>query len=454
MLFLHCFLFALAEFRAVTWLNIMRFTNFSYIVTGNLVEKKWRTFFAVFVIAFAVVVALAVTSISTGLLRGLQQRAADLFPPTVIMVKPKTVSLAMLAFNTAVIDQAAVDKIKDMPGVSKVEPQLSLRVPLRMEVEIAGQYAVTDAVVIGVDPDTLKANVRKGTTFAYDAATSQPIPCVVPRLLLDMYNLAYADSIGFPKINEDFLIGKHFTMVLGQTYLAGGTGGKETKLLCQVVGLVSDASLVPGVYVPMEYAREINRWYSGNNDQPYTALRILIDSPSRVDDVTAKLSGMGFMAEGNRWAYDSISAAIWISSLLLYGFAVIILIVTTFSILNLFSLIMAHRTGEMRLMMAVGATRRLLRWLYFAEALGIALAGTVIGGAVAFFALRGIEKVARGRLEDMHLENLSIIPDRIFAFDFLPVAGVILIILIVSVAAPLVVTWKSTGRLASGNGTV
>lgn len=432
----------------------MRLTNFSYIVAGNLVEKKWRTFFAVFVIAFAVLVALAVTAISTGLLKGLQQRAADLFPPTVMMVKPKTVSLAMLAFNTAVIDQAAVDKIQDLPGVAKVEPQLSLRVPLRMEVEIAGQYAVTDAVVIGVEPSTLASSVRIGTTFAYNEATSQPIPCLVPRLLLDMYNLAYADSIGFPKINEDFLIGKKFTMDLGQTYLAGGAGGKQTKMLCQVVGMVSDASLVPGVYMPIEYAREINRWYTGNDDQPYTALRVIIDNPLQVDSVTGALSGMGLMVEGNRWAYDSITAAIRISTLLLYTFAVIILIVTTFSILNLFSLIMAHRTGEMRLFLAVGATRRSLRWLYFSEALAIALAGAIAGGCVAFFALRGIERLARERLEQMHLADLSLIPDRIFAFDFLSVTGVIICILIVSVAAPLAVTWKSTGRLASGNGSV
>lgn len=438
--------------RVLRGVTLMRFTNFSYIVTGNLVEKKWRTFFAVFVIAFAVVVALAVTSISTGLLKGLQQRAADLFPPTVIMVKPKTVSLAMLAFNTAAIDDAVVDNIKTLPGVTRVEPQLSLRVPLRMEVEVAGQYAVTDAVVIGVEPSTLKSNVQTGSTFEYDETTSQPIPCLVPRLLLDMYNLAYADSIGFPKINEDFLIGKKFTMNLGETYLAGGSGGKQAKLLCQVVGLVSDASLVPGVYMPIEYAREINHWYTGNDDQPYTALRVIIDKPMQVDSVSSALSGMGLMVEGNRWAYDSITAAIQISTLLLYTFAVIILVVTTFSILNLFSLIMAHRTGEMHLFMAVGATKRSLRWLYFSEALVMAVAGTAAGGCVAFFALRGIERLARERLDQMNLGDMSLIPDRIFAFDFLPVMGVILLILIVSVVAPLVVTWKSTGRLEPGNG--
>lgn len=422
------------------------------MVATNLTEKKWRTLFAVLVIAFAVAVALAVTAVSSGLLRGLQTRAADMFPPTVIMVKPKTVALAMLSFNSAVINEAAVTKIRAMPGVSRVEPQLSLRIPLRMEVEIAGQYAVTDAVVIGVEPSTLQESVANGMTFEYDDSTSQPIPCVVPKLLLDMYNLAYADSIGFPKINEDFLLGKRFTMVLGQTYLTGSAKGKQDKVLCRVVGLVSDASLVPGVYIPIEYARRLNFWYTGEINQPYTALRVIIDRPDQVDAVSKSLSDMGLMAEGNRWAYDSITFATKAGAVLLYIFAFLILLVTSFSILNLFSLIMAHRTGEMRLLTAVGATKSTLRWLYFSEALAIAFAGVVIGGAVVFFGLRQIESLIMNRLEAMNMASLSILPDQIFAFDFLPVAVVILIVMVMSVAAPLVITWRTTGRQVAGSG--
>src|SRR5690606_20456293 len=129
-----------------------------------------------FVIAFAVAVALAVTATSSGLLRGLQEKAADLFPPTVIMAKPKTLNIAMVAFNARSINDDTVEQIKQFPGVSKVEPQLSLRIPLRMEIEIAGQYAVTDAVVIGVEPDTMTDQVQTLIPFQYNEQTSQPAP--------------------------------------------------------------------------------------------------------------------------------------------------------------------------------------------------------------------------------------------------------------------------------------
>lgn len=429
----------------------MRFSNFSYIVVGNLVEKKWRTSLAIFVIAFAVAVALAVTAVTGGLMKGLQDRAGALFPPTVLMVKPKTVALAMLAFNTATIDDSTLEKIRQLPGVDKVEPQLSLRVPLRMEVEIAGQYAVTDAVVIGVAPDSMRDEVKINVPFEYDELTSQPIPCVVPRLLLDMYNLAYADSIGLPKLNEDFLIGKRFTMVLGETYLAGsGSSTKGMKLVCQVVGMVSDASLVPGVYVPMEYAAEINRWYSGTDNQPYTALRLHVSRPDQVEPISKALSDMGLLVEGKQWAYESVTLAVRSGTVLLYVFALMILLVAGFSILNLFGLIMAYRMDEIQLLTAVGSTKSTLRWMYFSEALAIAAAGVLIGGGLVFAGLTLIERFIRSRLEKLQVGDLGIIPDRLFAFDLIPVTCVILIVVGISVIAPLAITWKATGSRRAG----
>jgi len=428
----------------------MRCSNFFYMIATNLAEKKWRTVFAVFVIAFAVTVALAVTAVSSGLLRGIQERAKDMFPPTVVMAKPKTVALAMLAFNASSITDETVKKIQAVPGVSKVMPQLSLKIPLRVEVEIAGQYAVTDAVVIGIDPEIAKANLLPNVHFEYDDQTSQPMPVMVPRVLLDMYNLAYAESMGLPKLSESFLVGKKFTMVFGQTYMTGSAGGKQDKLLCQVVGLSDDNSLVPGAYIPMEYAQRLNAWYSGNSQQPYTALQVVIDRPDQVPGVSKELSDLGLMVEGKQWAYESITFATRAGTALLYGFALLILLVTSFSILNLFSLIMAHRTEEMRLLTAVGGTRATLRWLYFSEALTIAITGVLLGGVFVVSILMWLERRIRDRLESMEIGEISVLPERIFAFDFMPVTFVIIIVLAMSVAAPLVITWKATGREIAG----
>lgn len=425
----------------------MRISNFIYIVISNLTERKWRTLFAVLVIAFAVAVALSVTAISRGLLASVQQKATEMFPPAVITIKPKTVAISILEFNSASINDDTIDKISKFKEVSQIQPQLSLKIPLRMEVEIAGQYAVTDAVVVGVDPQSMTESLRPGYTFQYNDVTSQPIPCVVPRMLLDMYNLAYADSVGFPKINEDFLVGKHFTMVLGQTYLAGGGAGtKQDKLLCRVAGLSTDASLVPGVYVPMEYARRLNEWYHGHNNQAYTALQVTLRDPNSMESVTKQLSDMGLMVEGKQWAYESVIFATRLGSALLYTFALVILLISSFSILNLFSLIMAHRIDEMRLLNAVGATKSTLRSLYFFEALAIALAGVVVGGAAIIVVLKWIESSLFDYLSGLNLSNVNMLPQKVFAFELLPTLSVVIIIVVASVISPLLISWRATGR--------
>lgn len=426
----------------------MRRSNFFYIVIGHLTERKWQTVFAVMVIALAVIVALTVTAVTNGMLRGLQKQAGEMFPPTTVMVKPKTVGLAMLAFNTSVIDDTVVKAVESLSGVTEVQPQLSVRVPLRMEVEVGGQYAVTDAVVVGVDPAAFEGKLRLIAPFQYDDQTSQPIPCIVPRMLLDIYNLAYSDSMGLPKLNEDFLLGKRFTMVLGETYLVGGPGGKSDKLLCRVTGIVADPSLVPGVYVPMEYARRLNYWYSGNNEQPYTAMQVLIDRADRVEEVVAELSALGLSVEGNQMAYDSITFATRAGTWLLYIFVLVTLLMAAFGILNLFALIMSQRVGEMQLLTVVGATRGALRRLYFAEALMMAVVGIVIGGVFTVVILRMAESRIHAWLTSLNLENLSVVPERFFAFDFLSISGVLILILCISVAAPLFLTWRVTGRYA------
>src|SRR5690606_2775145 len=108
-----------------------------------------------------------------------------------------------------------------------------------------------DAVFIGVNGELMKGAVREGYTFSFDETTSQPIPVIVPQLFLDMYNLGYADGVGFPKINEEFLIGKRFTLELGENYITGATTGKKQVLICQIVGLSADSSLIAGVYIPL-----------------------------------------------------------------------------------------------------------------------------------------------------------------------------------------------------------
>lgn len=388
----------------------MRFRNFAHMVTGNLFERKGRTLGAVVVIAFTVGVVLSVASLGAGFLRGIMQKAAEAFPPSVLLVKPQTMNIAMLAFNTGAIDRDVIKQIEAIPGVADVAPQLSMKMPLQMEVEIAGQHAMTDGVVVGVEPSTVADDVDPRFRFVYDADSTQPVPSIVPRFLIDMYNLAYSESMGLPKINENFLLGKMYTLHVGETvFMGGGNASKKTSIQCRIVGLSSKANLVAGVYIPLGHAEELNQWYTGQETHQYTALHVTVKDLERLDEVTSGIREMNLAVEENRETFETIRFATRAAGTVISLFALVVVTIAAVCILNLFTLIMFQRTGEASLMRAVGATRRSILTIYLAEVGIIGLTGGLLGLLLTAPLLRAIDRKALASLPE-----LPFVPDHLF----------------------------------------
>lgn len=353
----------------------MRLSNYAYIVSGNLLERKGRTLLAILMVAFAIFILCLVVGLSRGFLGGVIAQAEKVFPPTLLTAKPKTVSLAMLSFNAGMLDQTALDYVRTVKGVEKAEPQLSLKVPLRMEIEIANQTGVTDAVVIGVEEDSMTEFIAPGKSFSYDESTSMPMPCILPRFLLEMYNLAYADSIGLPKISETYIIGMKFNLIIGETYLMGAPTGKSVSIPCQVVGLGSDSSLVAGVYIPLDHAKRINELYSNKKLVEYSAMRITVKDTDHLPAVMEELKKMNLMVEGNKDTYDNIKSSVRMAGSVILGLGAAVALISAVSLFNVFSVIFLERRGEIALARAIGGTRRAVLSMFSTEALVIGLLG-------------------------------------------------------------------------------
>lgn len=371
---------------------------------------------AAFVIAFAVAVVMVICALGLGFLRGAVQKAEQLFPPSLLLVKPKTLNLAMLKFNTADITAETVRRISGFPGVEFAAPQLSLKMPLRAEGEIMGQVATTDAVMVGIDPVVVKPDVGKGFTFAYDEASSTPVPCIVPRYFLDMYNLAYADSMGLPKINESFALGKEFTLILGETYLLGASGndgGRQAHVPCRVVGLTDNPSLFTGVLIPLRHATELNRWYRGAQVEKFNAMHVKVNDVQKVDEVTSRILDLGLAVESRKETLEKFLFVARAAGLLTVLFAAAVLAVAAVSIFNTFSLIMNERRGEIGILRAVGGTRRGVTLLFVAEAAAVGLVGGVLGASACWGLLSWGEKRILAALP-----KVTFLPDQVFLLDW------------------------------------
>lgn len=356
--------------------------NFLYLVLLGLRERWARFLLTVLALAVATVVNVLTFVHGFDVIRESIRRAEELFPRGLLTVRPKAFDFMAFKFNATVLDDRVVETIARLSGVEFVAPQLSLKMPLRAEGEIMGQSAVSDVVVVGIDSKLVETDVEPGNRFIYDESTSQPIPCVIPRFFLDMYNLAYADSLGLPKINERYPIGKTFSLVIGETYLLGGASDRSAKLQCKVVGLTRQTPLMVGVLIPLEHAKALNRWYHGRSAGEYNVLHVKLSDLAKYDEVTSAIRALGFQTESRDEALDNFLFVVRLVRLAMAGFGLMIGFLAAVAVFNTISLSVMLRREEFQVLYAVGGTAGYLRSLLLSEAFVTGgLSGLIAGGA-------------------------------------------------------------------------
>lgn len=389
-------------------------SGFVYLVALAIRERWRRTLLVVLTIAFGVAVGCATLAFSVGFVRRAIAYAEKLFPRELLTVKPRSLDLAAFRFHATAITDETVERLKSLPGVAMVAPQLSLKMPLRAEGDIMGQKATTDIVVVGVEPALVKDDVAPGFCFDFDEVTSLPIPCLVPRFFLDMYNLAYADSLGLPKLSESYPIGKHFSLVLGETYLLGqGARAREAILPCRIVGLTAKSALASGLLIPIGHARALNAWYGGPQRPSYNAVHLLLGQLDAYDDVTSAVRAMGLTVESQGETLDKFLFVARIATASALGLTSLVLVVAAVAVWNTFSLSLTLRRGELAVLRAVGATRRYVLFLLLTEAALVGWTGGLMGSLTAFFAARALESTLATALTS----TASFLPGDFFQFS-------------------------------------
>ncbi len=383
-----------------------------HLVLGNLLERKSRTLIAAGVIALAVAVVMFVASLALGFLSGVMQKAEEAFPPTLLTVKPNALNLSILTFNSNALGKKQADEIAAMDGVVYAAAQTPLKMPLHATGNIMGSEIATDAVVVGIGPEVLAKELSDPKVFSYDEATSFPVPCVLPRYFLDMYNLAYAESMGLPKINESFAIGKDFILHIGSSFLLGSPdSGKvqDIQIPCRIVGMTSNPSLFVGLLLPLGHALELNRLYGSGGEPQFNAIHVEVGDAREVAGITAKIREMGFIVESHLESLEKVQMAAQAATLLTGLFAALIVAIAAAGIFNTFSLIMAQRRGEVGLLRAVGGTRRDVTRLFVWEVAMLALLGGGAGAAVSAAVLTWADR----RLLSI-LPKISFLPEHLF----------------------------------------
>jgi len=349
---------------------------------------------------------------------GLQNVVNDVFP---VSTREVEVVVPQLAIGNLLgeqkIDDVTVQKLRGIRGVAAAYPKMQLRVPavtrynglffgreIRMGLEV---------VATGLMPELVGQDAHMPFE---DRGEGQPIPVVVNRRLLELYNKVFAPQRNLPRLTESMLVGFQIPVELGKSWVVSRSlpGSQETSM--QVVGFSERATLA-GVSMPLSSIRRINRQY-GMDAEMYSSVLVRAQSADDVGDVAAGVKKLGLeIDDTERRNAVQIGSAVEIVTLALSLLAALITGLAAVNTMQAFYASVRERTREIGVLRAVGATRGDVAAVVLVEAAAIGLAGGVIGVLIARLSGALLDRLARTGLPDFPFK-----PSTFFSFELAHVA--------------------------------
>jgi putative ABC transport system permease protein len=357
---------------------------------------------------------------------------------------PGLLGLLLGAGEAPGISPKDVETISAAPGVRHVLPKLSLAFPAsaRGGREILGHdVGSSELPGDGIEPMLAATDVRAeafadpldsaGPTCVDDAACgsgqycerpsgaasgrcSAPVPAIVSRYLVEIFDKTIAPAHGFPPVGQTLVTRAQtvtFNMRLGESLLGRAKQGEPRTVKAKIVG-ISPSAVDLGLTFPIGVVKRWNREYGGDRAaERYSSVVVEVHSGADVAPVVSAGARIGLTAKDSR-ARD-VSVLISGVMALLSLVAGVILVVSAASIAQTFRALVLERRAEIALYRAVGAAAgEIAAWTITLAAV-VGLSAGAVGLAVARIAAFVADRVAADKLPDFPFK-----PDTFFAFPW------------------------------------
>jgi hypothetical protein len=276
--------------------------------------------------------------------------------------------LASSRMDGRLIPAAALSMIAKIPGINP--RMLGAVKDVRMWLEIMGN---------GIDPRLVQDDVVAGR-FA-DPGPGQPIPVMLSRRMIEIYNTSFAQARNLPKINEMLLpFIPPLPLTLNHSFISHHVKGQALQTRMRVVGL-SHHAIMGGISIPLETVKKYNRMFAGKRAaREYDAAILEVESSDWLGPVQESIGKLGFDIDlSERRMAESVGLIVTLVTL---GFSLISLIIVGIAAVNIahtFFMIIYERKREIGLMRALGASRTDIRAIILGEATFVGVVGGTLG---------------------------------------------------------------------------
>ena len=367
------------------------------LIWTNLARRKGRVALTAIGVIIGTAAVVLLVSLGVGLQRNAESQLGGIGDLTRITVYPGfsepsgPVGLAGpggAPEQTAPLNQAALDSIAALPGVTAVIPQDYFQGGATIKagrLEGGGSIlgvATADLAPLGVTAAQGTTELARGTVIIGSAIAANFYdprlrPGQEPPPPPDLYDQTL--NVELIKWTED------------------GTEVRK-KVRARVAGVLAEMKDEPdwSIYMPLGDVEAYNVWSTGQridrNKTGYNTVIVKVASVDEVLDVSDQITAMGFQAYTPQSFVQGISGFYMVLQLAFGAMGAIALLVAAIGIANTMTMAILERTREIGLMKAVGANNRHVLAIFLGEAAGIGFLGG-LGGVLISWGLGQILNV-------------------------------------------------------------
>lgn len=290
--------------------------------------------------------------------------------------KKSSLTSFFLGLNNQKITPAEIAEIKKITGVKRVFAEINYTSVASVEINALGLDLISDSMIFGLETDFIKESLAESAVEKWQNPDREPYPVLIPRRILELYNLTLAPSQNLPQIDEKKLIGKEITLYPNFSSFFPDKGGKEKSLKLEIAGF-SDTINLGGITLPAKTVTELNEKF-GEKFGGYLQVYVIAQSPEKTVEIAKELEKKGYQTQYFQKNFRDIEAKINYLSITLGLIAGIIFLLAGLAVIGIFLARISEKTKEFGLYYILGADKRQVKTLILSESFIMGFLGSIM----------------------------------------------------------------------------
>jgi len=341
----------------------------------NLKNKKIRTFLVVLNVSLGVAALFFFLSFVSGMQKFLYGQLLTEMDPRQLIVsyQYKNVGFFQSEEKKEIkLDDAFLEKMREVEGIEKVTPQLVLTIPVKLEVDFWNKFFETDVPVYGMDFDFLELEHKV-------AIQEDILPVVISSRLLDVYNLSLAESSGLPRLSEEGVLGRNLEIIFGESSFFKSQAENIQKKSAQIFALSDDVPLM-GITISLEQAEKVLREYnSEEGNLEYSTVYLVTEDEKYNAQIQKDLQTQGLKVQSFQEAEKSLNQVVWYLRKLVQVAGAIVLLIALLAVSMALFMSVLERKQEIGILRALGMQRKKIAFLILSEGFLIGILAYFLG---------------------------------------------------------------------------